>query len=152
MHCCCVCFELRWPMDRGMLQSKGWPKLQKDWATNTHIPSLHPKENGFQVPEGPRGPSSGRESCSLALEDRSHRSYFWEGRQGKEQSRNIRKLLSSDVMTYIKKEWDVNWVLRYRFRMFVFLQTFGILKKLLVWDFNEFLELKPHILLEWKLC
>ena len=28
------------------------------------------------------------------------------------------------------------------------LANFGILKKLLVWDFNEFLELKPHILLE----
>ena len=38
------------------------------------------------------------------------------------------------------------------YRMFVFLQTFGILQKLLVLDFNEFLELKPHILLEWKLC
>ena len=32
--------------------------------------------------------------------------------------------------------------------MFVFLQTFGILQKLLVWDFNDFLELKPHILFE----
>ena len=37
------------------------------------------------------------------------------------------------------------------YTMFVFLQTFGILQKLLVLDFNEFLELKPHILFEWKL-
>ena len=38
------------------------------------------------------------------------------------------------------------------YRVLVFLQTFGILEKLLLWVFNEFLELKPHILFEWKLC
>ena len=37
------------------------------------------------------------------------------------------------------------------YRMFVFLQTFGILQKLLVWDFNEFLERKPHVLYECSL-
>ena len=39
-----------------------------------------------------------------------------------------------------------------KYRMFVFLQTFSILQKILVWDFNEFLEWKPHVLYEWKLC
>ena len=34
--------------------------------------------------------------------------------KGKEQSRDIGTLLSSDVMTYIKKECDVNRALRYR--------------------------------------
>ena len=38
------------------------------------------------------------------------------------------------------------------YRMLVFLQTFGILEKLLLWVSNEFLELKPHILFERKLC
>ena len=38
------------------------------------------------------------------------------------------------------------------YRMFVFLQTFGILQKILAWDFNEFLERKPHVLFEWKFC
>ena len=38
------------------------------------------------------------------------------------------------------------------YRMLVFLQTFGILEKLLLWVFNEFLELNPHILFELKLC
>ena len=32
----------------------------------------------------------------------------------KEQSQDIGTLLSSDVMTYIKKKCDVNWALRYR--------------------------------------
>ena len=38
------------------------------------------------------------------------------------------------------------------YRVLVFLQTFGILEKLLLWVSNEFLELKPHILFERKLC
>ena len=38
------------------------------------------------------------------------------------------------------------------YRMLVFLQSFGILENLLLWVSNEFLELKPHILFEWKLC
>ena len=39
-----------------------------------------------------------------------------------------------------------------KYRMFVFLQTFSILQKILAWDFNEFLERKPHVLFEWKFC
>ena len=103
----CSCLEN--PIDRGTLQSIWWQKAQKDCATNTHIPSLHPKEKGFQVPEGPRRPSSGRYSCSLALEVN-----FERDAKGKEQSRDMGTLLSSDVMTYIKKECDVNSALRYR--------------------------------------
>ena len=38
------------------------------------------------------------------------------------------------------------------YRMLLFLQTFGILEKLLLWVFSEILELKPYILFEWKLC
>ena len=35
---------------------------------------------------------------------------------------------------------------------YTILQTFGIFQKLLVLVLNEFLELKPHILFEWKYC
>ena len=34
---------------------------------------------------------------------------------------------------------------------YTILQTFGIFQKLLVLVLNEVLELKPHILFEWKL-
>ena len=74
---------------------------------------------------------------------------FQRGVKGKEQSRDIGTLLSRDVITLIqRKNVMLTGHLGTECTMFVFLQTFGILQKLLVLDFNEFLELKPHILLE----
>ena len=75
-------------------------------------------------------------------------SFEWDAK-GKEQSRDIGTLLSRDVITLIqRKNVMLTGHLGTEYTMFVFLQTFGILQKLLVLDFNEFLELKPHILLE----
>ena len=100
-------------MDRGMLQSKGWPKVQKDCTTNIYLLYIL-KRTDSRFLKGQEGPLPECKAVPWPWKTGPTEVSFERDAKGKEQSRDMGTLLSSDVMTYIKKECDVNSALRYR--------------------------------------